>query len=96
MSYIPHSIHKPANRLETKATACEYKDLLPVMAEKLDGDTFVSELCGGFRLLADCNRFDYTRESEEELGAPGHGGDEQRRFRRDGERRRPRRRRSTQ
>jgi len=31
----------------------EYEDLLPVMAEKLDVDTFVSELCGGFRLLAD-------------------------------------------
>lgn len=31
----------------------EYEDLLPVMAEKLDVDTFVAELCGGFRLLAD-------------------------------------------
>lgn len=31
----------------------EYQDLLPVMAEKLDVDTFVGELCGGFRLLAD-------------------------------------------
>ncbi|MED6115040.1 hypothetical protein PIB30_086350 [Stylosanthes scabra] len=28
-------------------------DLLPVMAEKLDMETFVSELCGGFKLLAD-------------------------------------------
>ncbi|MED6175084.1 hypothetical protein PIB30_075138 [Stylosanthes scabra] len=27
-------------------------DLLPVMAEKLDVETFVSELCGGFKLLA--------------------------------------------
>lgn len=33
--------------------ASEYQDLLPVMAEKLDVDTFVAELCGGFRLLAD-------------------------------------------
>ncbi|KAJ8556249.1 hypothetical protein K7X08_023007 [Anisodus acutangulus] len=33
--------------------ATEYQDLLPVMAEKLDVDTFVAELCGGFKLLAD-------------------------------------------
>ncbi|KAI8572847.1 calcium-binding protein KIC [Rhododendron vialii] len=38
--------------METKDRE-EYEDLLPVMAEKLDVDTFVSELCGGFRLLAD-------------------------------------------
>ncbi|GJW84844.1 calcium-binding protein KIC [Tanacetum coccineum] len=31
----------------------QYLDLLPVMAEKLDVNTFVDELCGGFRLLAD-------------------------------------------
>ncbi|KAL9320500.1 hypothetical protein ACSQ67_012339 [Phaseolus vulgaris] len=31
----------------------EFEDLLPVMAEKLDVETFVSELCGGFKLLAD-------------------------------------------
>ncbi|XP_049402583.1 calcium-binding protein KIC [Solanum stenotomum] len=31
----------------------EYQDLLPVMAEKLDVEAFVAELCGGFRLLAD-------------------------------------------
>ncbi|MED6160765.1 hypothetical protein PIB30_054398 [Stylosanthes scabra] len=30
-----------------------FEDLLPVMAEKLDVETFVSELCGGFKLLAD-------------------------------------------
>lgn len=35
------------------ATSGEYEDLLPVMAEKLDVDAFVAELCGGFRLLAD-------------------------------------------
>lgn len=39
--------------MENKAMRSEYEDLLPVMAEKLDVDTFVSELCGGFRLLAD-------------------------------------------
>ncbi|KAJ8529312.1 hypothetical protein K7X08_036147 [Anisodus acutangulus] len=33
--------------------ASEYQDLLPVMAEKLDVDTFVKELCGGFQLLSD-------------------------------------------
>lgn len=38
--------------METKEKE-EYEDLLPVMAEKLDVDAFVSELCGGFRLLAD-------------------------------------------
>ena len=31
----------------------EFEDLLPVMAKKLDVETFVSELCGGFNLLAD-------------------------------------------
>ena len=31
----------------------QYQDLLPVMAEKLDVNTFIDELCGGFRLLAD-------------------------------------------
>lgn len=41
----------------------EFEDLLPVMAEKLDVDTFVSELCGGFRLLADLERGLITPES---------------------------------
>ncbi|XP_073025260.1 calcium-binding protein KIC-like [Primulina eburnea] len=31
----------------------EYEDLLDVMAEKLDVDRFVGELCVGFQLLAD-------------------------------------------
>nr|XP_043625118.1 calcium-binding protein KIC [Erigeron canadensis] len=30
-----------------------YQDLLPVMAEKLELSSFMEELCGGFRLLAD-------------------------------------------
>ncbi|KAF5757030.1 putative EF-hand domain-containing protein [Helianthus annuus] len=30
-----------------------YQDLLPVMAEKLEVSTFMEELCGGFRVLAD-------------------------------------------
>ena len=41
----------------------EYHDLLPVMAEKLDVETFVSELCGGFRLLADHTTGLITSES---------------------------------
>ena len=41
----------------------EYLDLLPVMAEKLDVETFVSELCGGFRLLADPSTGLITSES---------------------------------
>ncbi|XAR53934.1 hypothetical protein NMG60_11028877 [Bertholletia excelsa] len=40
-----------------------YEDLLPVMAEKLDGDTFISELCGGFRVLADQETGLITSES---------------------------------
>ncbi|KAI3444379.1 hypothetical protein Pfo_001044 [Paulownia fortunei] len=37
----------------SKPDSKEYQDLLPVMVDKLDVDTFVAELCGGFRLLAD-------------------------------------------
>ncbi|KAG5626531.1 hypothetical protein H5410_011749 [Solanum commersonii] len=40
-------------RREWKAKLVKYQDLLPVMADKLDVDTFVKELCGGFRQLAD-------------------------------------------
>ncbi|EEF39016.1 calcium-binding protein KIC [Ricinus communis] len=45
------------------ATSRVYEDLLPVMAEKLDVDSFVSELCGGFRLLADPEKRLITSES---------------------------------
>ena len=41
----------------------EYEDLLTVMAEKLDVETFVAELCGGFRLLADPEKGLITSES---------------------------------
>ncbi|XP_020586468.1 calcium-binding protein KIC-like [Phalaenopsis equestris] len=41
----------------------EYEDLLPRMAEKLEAEEFVSELCGGFRLLADARRGAITAES---------------------------------
>ncbi|EXB83862.1 hypothetical protein L484_023469 [Morus notabilis] len=37
----------------TTKTTTEYEDLLPVMAEKLDVESFVTELCKGFQLLAD-------------------------------------------
>lgn len=38
---------------EKTSTSTEYEDLLPVMAEKLDEESFVSELCKGFQLLAE-------------------------------------------
>ncbi|XP_008790531.2 calcium-binding protein KIC-like [Phoenix dactylifera] len=41
----------------------EYEDLMPTMAEKLEADEFVRELCGGFRLLADPGRGLITAES---------------------------------
>ncbi|XP_009389387.2 calcium-binding protein KIC-like [Musa acuminata AAA Group] len=41
----------------------EYEDLLPVMAERLEAEQFVSELCGGFRLLAEPGRGVITPES---------------------------------
>ncbi|GFQ00560.1 calcium-binding protein kic [Phtheirospermum japonicum] len=40
--------------METKIDCTyEYEDLMHVMADKLDIETFVAELCGGFQLLAD-------------------------------------------
>ncbi|KAJ8748531.1 hypothetical protein K2173_003431 [Erythroxylum novogranatense] len=45
------------------ATTIEFEDLLPVMAEKLDVESFVSELCKGFKLLADPERGLITSES---------------------------------
>ncbi|KAF3576534.1 hypothetical protein DY000_02028354 [Brassica cretica] len=51
--------------LETSTTKMEtkYEDMLPIMAEKLDVDEFVSELCKGFSLLADPERDLITAES---------------------------------
>ncbi|KAB1219685.1 Calcium-binding protein KIC [Morella rubra] len=43
--------------------ASEFEDLLPVMADKLDVEAFVAELCKGFRLLADPERSLITPES---------------------------------
>ncbi|XP_022733901.1 calcium-binding protein KIC-like [Durio zibethinus] len=50
-------------RKTTTTTRSEYQDLLPVMAEKLDVEAFVSEICGGFRLLADQQKGLITPES---------------------------------
>ncbi|KAE8681562.1 Calcium-binding protein KIC [Hibiscus syriacus] len=47
----------------TAAATSKYEDLLPVMAEKLDVEAFVGELCGGFRLLADGKKGLITPES---------------------------------
>ncbi|XVF22334.1 hypothetical protein REPUB_Repub12eG0163600 [Reevesia pubescens] len=55
--------NKGINGRTTTTTTSEYEDLLPVMAEKLDVEAFVSELCGGFRLLADQDRGLITPES---------------------------------
>ncbi|XP_047315665.1 calcium-binding protein KIC-like [Impatiens glandulifera] len=41
------------NKTDTNNEVWEFEDLLPVMAEKLDSRTFISELCSGFKLLAD-------------------------------------------
>ncbi|KAF5733127.1 calcium-binding protein KIC-like [Tripterygium wilfordii] len=41
----------------------QFEDFLPVMAEKLDVEAFVSELCGGFQLLADPDKGLITSES---------------------------------
>ena len=55
-----------AKEMKTSASTAAtivYEDLLPVMAEKLDVEAFVAELCGGFRLLADPERALITSES---------------------------------
>ncbi|KAK4777245.1 hypothetical protein SAY86_005933 [Trapa natans] len=41
----------------------EFKDLLPVMADKLGGEGLIRELCNGFRLLMDKDRGVITLES---------------------------------
>ncbi|KAL8494861.1 hypothetical protein ACS0TY_019144 [Phlomoides rotata] len=66
--------------MENKQESKEYQDLLPVMVDKLDVDTFVAELCGGFRLLADPSKGLITPESLERncglLGLEGMSGDD--------------------
>ncbi|KAI9073190.1 hypothetical protein K1719_028681 [Acacia pycnantha] len=41
------------NQVLPSTNSEEFEDLLPVMAEKLDVEAFVSELCAGFKLLSD-------------------------------------------
>ncbi|KAK7275398.1 hypothetical protein RIF29_16514 [Crotalaria pallida] len=48
---------------ETTTMKSEFEDFLPVMAEKLDVEAFMSELCGGFKLLADQEKGLITSES---------------------------------
>ena len=68
------------NQTEFKTPPDQYEDLLPVMAEKLDVETFVAELCGGFRLLADPLKGLITPESlmrnSALLGMEGMSGEE--------------------
>nr|GMC49915.1 calcium-binding protein PBP1-like [Ipomoea batatas]GMD62389.1 calcium-binding protein PBP1-like [Ipomoea batatas] len=40
-----------------------FRDLLPLMAEKLGGDALIGELCNGFQLLMDKDRGVITFES---------------------------------
>ncbi|KAF8113769.1 hypothetical protein N665_0045s0015 [Sinapis alba] len=47
-----------AMEMETK-----YEDMLPIMAEKMNVEEFVEELCKGFSLLADPERDVITAES---------------------------------
>lgn len=58
----------------------EYEDLLPVMADKLDVESFVAELCGGFKVLADGEKGLITAESLREkcaiLGMDGMSEEE--------------------
>ncbi|GMN42863.1 hypothetical protein TIFTF001_012078 [Ficus carica] len=64
----------------TTTTTTEYEDLLPVMAEKLDVESFVSELCKGFQLLADPEKGLITsgslRRNSAILGMEGMSGED--------------------
>ncbi|CAN1794100.1 Calcium-binding protein KIC [Linum perenne] len=51
------------SRATSSSSSHQYEDLLPVMADKLDVDDFVKELCGGFQLLSDGDRAIITPES---------------------------------
>ncbi|CAF1701474.1 calcium-binding protein KIC-like [Brassica napus] len=51
-------IRETTAKMETK-----YEDMLPIMAEKMDVEEFVLELCKGFSLLADPERHVITAES---------------------------------
>ncbi|KAF4384518.1 hypothetical protein F8388_003825 [Cannabis sativa] len=60
---MEHNNQTERKKKTTTTTTTEYEDLLPVMAEKLDVENFVSELCKGFELLADPEKGLITSES---------------------------------
>lgn len=57
-----------------------FQDFLPVMAEKLGGQDFMSELCNGFNLLADpvagLITFESLKKNAAYLGVEDMGDDE--------------------
>ncbi|XP_065860119.1 calcium-binding protein KIC [Euphorbia lathyris] len=72
-----------------RSTNTEFEDLLPVMAEKLNVDAFMSELCCGFQLLADPEKGLITSESLRRnsalLGMEGMSKDESEEMVREGD-----------
>ncbi|CAE6054044.1 unnamed protein product [Arabidopsis arenosa] len=58
-----HNDHHQQETTTTTKMETKYEDMLPVMAEKMDVEEFVSELCKGFSLLADPERDLITAES---------------------------------
>ncbi|KAL5538866.1 hypothetical protein UlMin_043563 [Ulmus minor] len=63
MDHNPTGRKKKTTNTTTATATTVYEDLLPVMAEKLDVESFVSELCKGFQLLADPEKGLITSES---------------------------------
>ncbi|KAL5572161.1 hypothetical protein UlMin_021758 [Ulmus minor] len=63
MDHNPIGKKKKTTNTTTATATTVYEDLLPVMAEKLDVESFVSELCKGFQLLADPEKGLITSES---------------------------------
>ncbi|QHO32652.1 hypothetical protein HN51_020653 [Arachis hypogaea] len=57
------NIKRRTTTMDQESEQQQFEDLLPVMAEKLDVETFVSEICGGFKLLADPEKGVITSES---------------------------------
>jgi Ca2+-binding EF-hand superfamily protein len=80
MSHISSSFPILKRRSMENNTKLTFEDLLPVMADKLDVEAFVGELCKGFRLLADPERRLITSESlrrnSAQLGMEGMSKDD--------------------
>ncbi|XP_010544861.1 PREDICTED: calcium-binding protein KIC [Tarenaya hassleriana] len=53
---IPHQTEETTSSKTEAEAGDEYEDMLPLMAEKMEVEDFVSELCKGFKLLADPDR----------------------------------------